>query len=262
MKRKLSGKPWSEERRAQVSPLKGRKRPKEVGQKISLSTKGKKRSPLSEEHKRKISESGKGRIITEEELKKRSEYWTGRPKSEEHKKKTSVTLKGRKKSVEVVKRMIATLTGRPKSEEHKRKLSIKKKKDWLNPEYRKRHIEIVKAMWKNPDMVKRIIRSAQEGPNKPEKDLLKILDCLYPGEWKYVGKGEVVINGKVPDYININGQKKIIELFGDYWHKGEDPQERIDVFVPFGYDTLVIWEKELKNKRNLFQKLECFCKNK
>ena len=69
--------------------------------------------------------------------------------------------------------------------------------------------------------------------NKAEKYLELILENLYPGEWKFVGDGQVRISGKCPDFININGEKKIIELFGDYWHQGQDPQNRIDIFTPF-----------------------------
>ena len=37
-----------------------------------------------------------------------------------------------------------------------------------------------------------------------------------------------------------------MEFFGDYWHRGEDPQERINLFSRYGYKCLVIWEHELK----------------
>jgi hypothetical protein len=90
-------------------------------------------------------------------------------------------------------------------------------------------------------------------PNKPESGLFGIVDNLYPANYKYTGGGDVVIAGKIPDFININGQKKIIELFGDYWHKDQNPQDRINIFKPYGYDTLVVWEHELKD----VEKLKC-----
>lgn len=93
-----------------------------------------------------------------------------------------------------------------------------------------------------------IIIGNQKSPNGPETVLMELLESLYPREYKYTGgNGEIVIAGKCPDFINVNGQKKIIELFGDYWHRGQDPQDRIDVFKPYGYDTLIIWENELKD---------------
>ena len=84
---------------------------------------------------------------------------------------------------------------------------------------------------------------------------MDVLNGLYPGEWKYVGNGQVIIAGKCPDFVNVNGQKKIIELFGDYWHKGQNPQDRMDLFTPFGYDILVVWEKELKDFKSLRRKI-------
>lgn len=102
-------------------------------------------------------------------------------------------------------------------------------------------------LWKTDEYVSKQMKAHRVKQNKKELLLEKILHDLYPNEWKFVGDGQVIIDGKCPDFINVNGQKKIIELFGDYWHKGENPQDRIDVFKPFGYDTLVIWEKDLKD---------------
>lgn len=71
-----------------------------------------------------------------------------------------------------------------------------------------------------------------------------------------------MINGKNPDFTNCNGKKKLIELFGDYWHKGEDPQDRINIFKKFGYDTLVIWESELKDINKVKNKVIKFNKRR
>lgn len=57
-------------------------------------------------------------------------------------------------------------------------------------------------------------------------------------------------------------KKKLIELFGDYWHKGEDPQDRINIFKKFGYDTLVIWESELKDINKVKNKVIKFNKRR
>jgi G:T-mismatch repair DNA endonuclease (very short patch repair protein) len=48
------------------------------------------------------------------------------------------------------------------------------------------------------------------------------------------------------------------ELYGDYWHKGQNPQDRIDMFKPFGFDTLVIWEKELKDMGAVTERIQEF----
>lgn len=108
------------------------------------------------------------------------------------------------------------------------------------------------------ELIKRSMASSSIRPNKPETILLNLLDNLYPNEWKYTGDFSFWINGKNPDFANVNGQKKLIEMFGDYYHQGENPQDRIDIFKPFGYETLVIWEKELKDIEMVKSKISEF----
>jgi len=95
-------------------------------------------------------------------------------------------------------------------------------------------------------------------PNKPESYVLSLLEFAFPGEWAYVGDGKLMINGFNPDFANINGQKKLIEVFGTYWHMGENARDRAKVFEPFGYKTLVIWEHELCDGSALLCKLAKF----
>ncbi len=99
-------------------------------------------------------------------------------------------------------------------------------------------------------------------PTKPETTLQRLLDSKFPGDWKYVGDGSFIIAGKNPDFININGKKLIVELFGDYWHQGEDPADRIAVFTPYGFRTLVVWEHELKNLLAVGSKISRFISHK
>lgn len=96
--------------------------------------------------------------------------------------------------------------------------------------------------------------------NKKEQQLLDILNKLFPNEYKFVGGFEVMIGGYYPDFINVNGQKKIVEMFGDYWHRNSQEKDanRLKQYAVYGYDTLVVWEKELKNKSLLEKRLICF----
>ena len=111
-------------------------------------------------------------------------------------------------------------------------------------------------MWKDPTRAKKCL--GFNSPNKQEIKLGNILDSLYPGQYKFVGDGQIVIAGKCPDFINVNGQKKLIELYGDYWHKGDDPQDREAIFSPFGYKTLVIWQSEFKNIKEVESRIKVF----
>lgn len=81
---------------------------------------------------------------------------------------------------------------------------------------------------------------------------------------KKLGDGKFIPAGKSPDFINVNGQKKIIELYGDYWHGPEmtgrtkEEKQRVDCFAKEGYQTLIIWEHELNDISALGGKLVCF----
>ena len=85
--------------------------------------------------------------------------------------------------------------------------------------------------------------------------MIILLKKSFPNEWKFVGDGQFILAGKCPDFINVNGQKKIIEFFGNYWHKLEEEQQRINLFTEYGYQTLIIWEHELKDIDKLSNKL-------
>jgi G:T-mismatch repair DNA endonuclease (very short patch repair protein) len=117
----------------------------------------------------------------------------------------------------------------------------------VSPEARAKHGTTMKKKFQDPAYCERYRVAMNMKPNKPETFLLGLLEKMYPGEWKYTGDFSFIINGKNPDFVNVNGQKKIIEVFGDYWHRGEDPADRVAAFSPFGYQTLVIWERDLKD---------------
>jgi len=88
----------------------------ETRQKMSMAKIGKKRPPFTEEHKRKIGLSSKGRHYSKETKLKMSVAQLGRkhsPRTEETKRKISLANKGRKHS--------------PRTEETKRKISLSHK---------------------------------------------------------------------------------------------------------------------------------------
>ncbi|MFA5150917.1 MAG: hypothetical protein WC433_08505 [Candidatus Omnitrophota bacterium] len=140
------------------------------------------------------------------------------------------------------------LKGRKLSQKHKNKLS-----------------EIGKLLWKDLKHKERMLKLMRVGkkitPNKPEKEL----NILLGKDYKYVGDGEVWFNNFNPDFINCNGQKKIVELYGCYWHKckicgfgnGKQPKDvgRLKEYKKLGYSTLIVWEHELKNIDKLTHRL-------
>jgi len=173
----------------------------------------------------------------------------GEEKAAEMKEKMGGMRRGRKLSEEAKKNMKGHSGVYLKSEEHKEKLRKSSKRNWQDLEF------VAKQM-----------RGQCVKPNKPEKQLNKLLQKLFPNQWKFVGDGQLILAGKCPDFINVNGQKKIIEHFGDYWHgeektgvsNEEHEQERMNLFAQYGYQTLIIWQHELENIEKLTEKVLSF----
>lgn len=96
-------------------------------------------------------------------------------------------------------------------------------------------------------------------PNRAETRLLTIINTVVPGAYACNVLGDLlVVKGKIPDFVNVVGKRKVIELFGDYWHRGEDPSLRIQLFRDVGYDALIVWERELNDIERLCARLKSF----
>lgn len=131
-----------------------------------------------------------------------------------------------------------------------------------SPEWKVKKSKMEKKRWReDKNFAERMRKSRNAKPNKSEIKLNDILDEMYPGEWKFTGDFSFIINGKNPDFVNCNGKKLIIELFGEYWHQGETQEDRAKCFSPFGYRTLVIWWKELQDKELTINKIRGFIEN-
>jgi len=159
------------------------------------------------------------------------------------------------------------------------------KRRWQDPQYREKTIRamriaqqkrrgessaIAKHLWMNSSFRDKIVKASRlvmnVHPNKPETIIMNMLESICPGEFKFVGDGQVIIAGKNPDFININGHKQIIELFGDYWHGkrarrfASTEKGRIKLFKQYGFSTLIIWERELKNPNKVMNRITNFTK--
>lgn len=205
---------------------------------------------LSEKHRLKLSLSHKGKILSEEQKQKIGKAHRGKIRREGTGGKISRALMGKSHG--------------PLSEEHKRKVSEGLKGLIRSEETRKKMSESTKKQFasmtkeQREKRIKNIIKASFKRPTNPEKIMNKLLNKFYPGEWKYVGDGSFIIAGKNPDFINVNGAKKIIEVFGNHWHKIEDEEKRKEIFKIYGYETLVIWENEINNPEELKSKIHSF----
>jgi len=134
--------------------------------------------------------------------------------------------------------------GKHQTDKTKNKISKASIKNWTNPVYRDKVIKL-----SNLGMHLR--------PNTPEK----ILHKLLPKSFKYVGNKNFRIDRYNPDFVDLK-QKKIIELFGDYWHNLDSYKERdkrkLKIYKEYGYKTLIIWQRELKNINKVINKIKRF----
>ena len=94
-------------------------------------------------------------------------------------------------------------------------------------------------------------------PNKPESTLIDLFK-KHELPFKYTGGGDVWIGKHNPDFININGQKQVIELFGDYWHPTSDVPQWIEHYKEYGFTCLVVWEHELSNMDDVLTKIKAY----
>lgn len=112
------------------------------------------------------------------------------------------------------------------------------------------------------DILKKATRFLIKKQNHKEKQIENILNNILPNEYKYVGNNKVLIERFNPDFINCNGKKKIIELYGTYWHNLPNykirDKRRLKTYRKYGYDTLIIWENELEKQDELKQRILMF----
>jgi len=89
-------------------------------------------------------------------------------------------------------------------------------------------------------------------PTDPEIWLNIYLQRHFPGEWKYVGDYEVWIGRRNPDFLNVNGKKLVIEVFGSFYHNPEyfpnrpTEEELIAHYKKYGFGCLVLWDDEVR----------------
>jgi G:T-mismatch repair DNA endonuclease (very short patch repair protein) len=227
---------YSKETRIRLSnALKGRHLTDEAKRKMSESRRGKHHT---DETRRKISEANKGKhIATSEARMKMSKLYKGKHLTDEHKKRISEALKGH----------IGWSKGRHQTEEAKRKISEALKGNvWVKgqhlPEETKRKLSEahIRAFKRGCYSVK---------PTAPEVKFAQI--CLRHNlPYKYVGDGKFWVEGVNPDFVESNGRKIAVEIYGDYWHKLPNQinkdEKRIAILNKYGWKLFVLWEHELK----------------
>lgn len=155
---------------------------------------------------------------------------------------------------------LAHWTGVPCKPELAKKISKSVRRTYReHPEIAKKISDNSFRLWKDPIFIHKVHSGNGKKPNLQEQALFNILQEMFPGQYALNTQAEILtVAGKVPDIVNLC-QKKLIELFGDYWHQGDNPRKRIRLFHREGnYDTLVVWGHELKNFTKLKLRLTEF----
>jgi hypothetical protein len=129
--------------------------------------------------------------------------------------------------------------GKVNSEETKQLMSKAAAQRWRDPEYQQHQFE-----------------SWHRRPTLPELEVLDVLNKYYPNEWQYTGNGRIWIEGRNPDFMNVNGKKLVIEVFGIFWHTEEEMEELIAHYKEFGFKCLILWEYETLYEEPIRQKVE------
>ncbi len=185
----------------------------------------------------------------------------------EHRMKLSLSRIGQHHSLETCVKISKANTGMKLTEEQHNHMKKAMKQRWENPEYRakvklirnspeykSRMSRSVKRLFEDPEYGKKVMH--RRIPSKPEiqmDTLLKSLDLQY----EYVGNGSMWIGCRNPDFIN-RDRSQIIEVWGDFYHKGQEPRLRIEYFNTFGFKTLIIWASELLNESQVTSKILAF----
>jgi len=109
-------------------------------------------------------------------------------------------------------------------------------------------------------------KAMAKNPNNPEQQFINIIK-KHNLPYKYNKRGETVINGKIPDFINTDGKKEVVEIFGHLWHsplwnykfkgaiKNKGYNETIKHYKKQGYNCIIIWDYELDNENLVLQKM-------
>ena len=263
----------SERMSGENHPLYGKHHTDETKVKIGKSREGKNYGKVGINHHlygKKLSEGWKRNISKSVEKRWKEDY------DGELRKRISEKIKKLWEDDIFREKMIAIKKEQWKNEEYRKKISEGRKRQWKDEEYRKGVTERSKELWKNGtygsnEYWRKVYKGLNKDPNKSELKLQEIINSVCPDEFGYNGGFElgISLDRLIPDFVNINGKKKVIELFGDYWHSEEKTgipiKDQIDDktkrYKKVGYDSLFIMEKELNDEENLKSKIENFIYN-
>lgn len=157
------------------------------------------------------------------------------------KKLQSITIKEKRSTVESRSKTVAQLVRR-----------------WSDPEKRARYGAIMKDKprdWHARRMAAVLKSNASGSMTNPEKT---VNDYIIANNlpFKYTGAGDMEIGMLFPDFASTDGSRRLIEVFGCYWHgcqkcfpgsksKGIPKRQRLSTYKKHGYSCQIIWEHDM-----------------
>jgi len=182
---------------------------------------------VSIDQRQRISKTLTGHKIPQEVIEKRSRTHRERFKAGLYEATRQKTRKPHTR--ETMDKIAAALRGKKRPQEVSKKVSSSVTRKWQEPEYRAR-----------------VLEARQTSPNLLERAASLELE---PIGFKFVGNGSFWVHSKDgshnPDFRK-PGSKLLVEIWGDYWHAGEDPDSLVSWYAERGWKCLVIWEHEIR----------------
>jgi very-short-patch-repair endonuclease len=222
--------------------------------------------PVSEETKRKMSESLKGKIISLETRKKHSD--TVRRQFNEGQRISPFKLKWKNKEWVDSKRKYMTKNNPMKNKENVEKMlkTHRENGGWKdNWEYFCKKCNTIhknpsycpKGNWNDKIYREKTIKAQLNGLLKRPTSLeQKMIDIINRNNlpYKYTGNGEFLIGFKNPDFVNVNGQKICIEVANIFHHQGNYEEKRKEHFAKYGWKCIV-FKQDILNENEVLEKL-------
>ena len=152
------------------------------------------------------------------------------------------------------RKLIKYWLGKKHSEETKEKIRKTKILQYKDPN------SIYNSKEWNENRIRNSLKGLMKRPTSLERRFIEEIIIPYNFSLNYCGDGSLLIGFKNPDFVESNGNKKCVEIANEvelHHPKGWDTI-RINHFKKYGWDCLIIWESELKNKHQLLEKVQRF----
>ena len=124
----------------------------------------------------------------------------------------------------------------------------------ITPEEREHRKERARKEWSDPEYVKKQMKARGVRPNKVERKVEELVE-QHKLPYRYVGDGKIIIGGKCPDFVSIDGNT-VVEVFGIFWHlrkpryllgswtKQDEEAKYRNHYRKHGYTFVSLWEDE------------------